>query len=87
MESKPMTEIDELLSRLRHLEPIALDSEFKASVERRARQRPRTKVRSARFASLAAIATGMRVFELGAALRERTLPLSRTGSRPALSVG
>jgi hypothetical protein len=44
-----MTELDELLSRLRKLEPIALDREFKASLQQRARRR----VRGARRAPLA----------------------------------
>ena len=52
-----MTDVDELLSRLRNLEPIALDEEFSASVQRRARRRVRGRARSAPFASLAVVAT------------------------------
>ena len=48
-----MTELDELLSRLRKLEPIALDREFKASLQQRARSR---RVRGARRAPLASFA-------------------------------
>ena len=52
-----MTESDELLSRLRRLEPIALDSELSARVQQQARRRLRGQARSAPFASLAVAAT------------------------------
>lgn len=52
-----MTEIDELLSRLRKLEPIALDGEFEASVKQRARRRVRGPARRAPFASVALFGT------------------------------
>jgi hypothetical protein len=61
-----MTEFDELLSRLRKLEPIALDRDFKASLQERARRRVRG-ARSAPLASFAAAATV--VVYLGWALR------------------
>jgi hypothetical protein len=61
-----MTEFDELLSRLRKLEPIALDREFKASLRQRARRRVRG-ARGAPFASFAVAATV--VVYLGWALR------------------
>ncbi len=51
-----MTEVDQLLARLRKLPPIALDAELEASV----RQRARRSVRGARrtpFASLAVLGT------------------------------
>jgi hypothetical protein len=51
-----MTEFDELLSRLRKLEPVALDRRFKASLHERGRRRVRG-ARSAPLASLAAVAT------------------------------
>lgn len=51
-----MTELDQLLSRLRQLEPVALDPELRASVQRRARQRVR-RARSAPLASFAVAAT------------------------------
>ncbi|MET0794240.1 MAG: hypothetical protein ABW061_22145 [Polyangiaceae bacterium] len=42
-----MTDVDELLSRLRKLESIPLDREFKASLQQRARRRvPGTKRRA-----------------------------------------
>jgi type VI protein secretion system component VasF len=52
-----MTELDQLLSRLRRLEPIALDGEFKAQVAQRGRRRLRVPLRSAPFASLLVLAT------------------------------
>jgi type VI protein secretion system component VasF len=52
-----MTELDDLLSRLRKLEPIALDRELEASLQARARRRVRGPVRSAPLASLALIGT------------------------------
>jgi hypothetical protein len=48
-----MTEVDELLARLRKLPAVALDSEFKASVQKRARKRMQRSARPAPFASLA----------------------------------
>ncbi|HEX3850600.1 MAG TPA: hypothetical protein VHW01_06510 [Polyangiaceae bacterium] len=61
-----MTEFDELLSRLRKLEPIALDGQFKASLQQRARRR----VRGARGAPLASFAVAATVVVyLGWALR------------------
>jgi type VI protein secretion system component VasF len=61
-----MTEMDELLARLRKLEPIALKPEFSRSVEQRARQRFRARARSAPFAS--AFVLGTVVVYLGWAL-------------------
>jgi len=52
-----MTEVDELLARLRKLPPVALDAEFKASLHARARERVRRPVRPAPFASLVLAAT------------------------------
>jgi len=52
-----MTEVDELLARLRKLPPIALDSEFKASVHARARRRVARPVRSTPIASFALAGT------------------------------
>ena len=46
-----MTEIDELLSRLRKLEPIALDREFMTDVQQRARRRVKPRVRATPWAS------------------------------------
>ncbi|HET7543775.1 MAG TPA: hypothetical protein VFK05_28080 [Polyangiaceae bacterium] len=48
-----MTEVDELLARLRKLPPVALDAEFDASLRARAHRRVRRRVRRAPFASLA----------------------------------
>ncbi len=53
-----MTEVDELLARLRKLPAVALDSEFKASVRARARRRVRT---PAPFAALASLALAITV--------------------------
>ena len=53
-----MTELDQLLSRLRRLEPIALDGEFKAAVQRRAQRRIRT-TRVTPWASLAVFGTAV----------------------------
>ena len=50
-----MTEVDELLARLRKLPVVALDAEFKASVHARARRRVRKPAPP--FASLALAAT------------------------------
>jgi type VI protein secretion system component VasF len=52
-----MTEMDELLARLRKLEPVALDPEFSRFVQQRARQRLRARVRSAPFASMFVLGT------------------------------
>ncbi len=49
-----MTEVDELLARLRKLPPVALDGEFKALVHARARRRFR---KPTPFASLALAGT------------------------------
>ncbi|MES1174669.1 MAG: hypothetical protein ABUL62_10080 [Myxococcales bacterium] len=60
-----MTDVDELLSRLRNLEPIPLDGELKASLQRRARRR----VRGPRRAPLASVAVfGTALVYLGWAL-------------------
>ncbi len=52
-----MTELDQLLSRLRKLEPVALDPEFSRSVQEQGRRRLRGEARPAPFASLAVAAT------------------------------
>ena len=62
-----MTEMDELLARLRKLEPIALEPEFSRSVQQRARQRLPARIRSAPFASVFVLGTV--VVYLGWALR------------------
>jgi len=62
-----MTEVDELLARLRKLPAVALDGEFKASVQARARQRLRRPARPAPFAALAL--GGIVVLYLGWALQ------------------
>jgi type VI protein secretion system component VasF len=54
-----MTEVDELLARLRKLPAVALDSEFEALVHARARRRVRR--RQAPFAPLAALALAVTV--------------------------
>ncbi len=65
-----MTEVDELLARLRRSPALALDSEFKASVHARARRRLRRPMRPAPFASLASGALAFTVvLYLGWALR------------------
>ncbi|HEX3775025.1 MAG TPA: hypothetical protein VHV51_11210 [Polyangiaceae bacterium] len=46
-----MTEVDELLARLRKLEPIALDPELSRRTLDRARMRARARPRNARLAS------------------------------------
>jgi type VI protein secretion system component VasF len=56
-----MTEVDELLARLRKLPAVALDSEFKASVHARARRRLRRPARSAPFAPVASAALAVTV--------------------------
>jgi type VI protein secretion system component VasF len=52
-----MTDVDELLARLRKLPTVALDSEFRASVQKRARQQVQRRARPAPFASLALAST------------------------------
>lgn len=52
-----MTDVDELLARLRKLPAVALDSEFEASVRERAVRRLRGRARPAPYASLALAAT------------------------------
>ena len=52
-----MTEVDELLARLRKLEPVALDPEFSRSVQQRARQRLRARARSSPFATTFVLGT------------------------------
>ena len=52
-----MTKLDELLSRLGKLEPIALDGDLKASLQARARRRVRRPARSAPVASFALLCT------------------------------
>jgi hypothetical protein len=54
-----MTEVDELLARLRKLPRVALDGELEASLRGRARRRLHLRRRSAPFASLALAATVM----------------------------
>jgi type VI protein secretion system component VasF len=54
-----MTDVDELLSRLRNLEPIPLSLEFKASLRQRARHRVRRPVRRAPLASAAVFGTAL----------------------------
>lgn len=62
-----MTEFDELLSRLRKLEPIAVDPALRQSVQQRGRRALRGSTRSTPFASLAVAATV--IAYLGWALR------------------
>jgi type VI protein secretion system component VasF len=52
-----MTEVDELLARLRKLPALAPGSEFKASVQEAARRRVQRRARPAPFASLALAST------------------------------
>jgi type VI protein secretion system component VasF len=56
-----MTEVDELLARLRKLPPVALESEFKASVQKRARRRVQDRARPAPFAPFASLALAVTV--------------------------
>ena len=56
-----MTEVDELLARLRKLPAVALDTEFKASVQKRARQRVQRSARPAPLASLASLTLAITV--------------------------
>jgi type VI protein secretion system component VasF len=52
-----MTELDELLSRLRRLEPIAPDPALSASLRERGHRRLRRPLRPAPLASLAVFST------------------------------
>ena len=52
-----MTEVDELLARLRKLEPIVLEREFSQSVQRRGRERLRARARRSPFASTIVLGT------------------------------
>jgi hypothetical protein len=61
-----MTEVDELLARLRKLPPVALDSEFMASVQAGARAHVRRRTPRVPLASLALAVTV--VLHLGWAL-------------------
>jgi len=61
-----MTEVDELLARLRKLPPVALDPEFEGALRTRARRHLQRRVRPAPFASLALAGTA--VLYLGWAL-------------------
>lgn len=54
-----MTDVDELLSRLRKLEPIPLNGELKASLRERGRRRVRGPARRAPLASLAVFGTAL----------------------------
>jgi len=56
-----MTEVDELLARLRKLPAVSLDSEFKASLHARARRRVRSPARPAPFVPLASVALAVTV--------------------------
>jgi hypothetical protein len=56
-----MTEVDELLARLRKLPAVALDSEFKASVQARGRLRLQRPARPTPFAPLASLALAITV--------------------------
>lgn len=56
-----MTEVDELLARLRKLPTVALDSDFKAAVQVQALRRLRRPVRPAPWASLASLAMAVTV--------------------------
>ena len=52
-----MTEVDELLARLRKLEPIVLEREFSQSVQRRGRARLRARGRRSPLASTIVLGT------------------------------
>lgn len=54
-----MTDVDELLSRLRNLESIPLEGEFKAALRQRARRRVRGPARRAPLASVAVFGTAL----------------------------
>jgi type VI protein secretion system component VasF len=65
-----MTEVDELLARLRKLPPVALDSDFKAAVQVQARRRLRGPARATPFAPVASLALAVTtVLYLGWALQ------------------
>jgi hypothetical protein len=61
-----MTDVDELLERLRRLDPIEIEAEFSRSVQRRGRERLRSGRRSSKLAS--GLALGTVVAYLGWAL-------------------
>ena len=52
-----MTEVDELLARLRRLEPISLDRDFSRTVQQRGRQRLRNGARKSTFSSTIVLGT------------------------------
>ena len=52
-----MTDVDELLSRLRNLQSIPLDGEFKVALRQRARQRLGAPARRAPLESIAVFGT------------------------------
>ncbi len=52
-----MTDVDELLSRLKKLEKIPLEAEFSESLKQRARRRVREPARRAPLASVAVFGT------------------------------
>ena len=56
-----MTEVDELLARLRKLPAVALDSDFKAAVHVHARRRLRGPARPAPFAPFASLALAVTI--------------------------
>ncbi|HEY0465473.1 MAG TPA: hypothetical protein VGC79_14760 [Polyangiaceae bacterium] len=56
-----MTEVDELLARLRKLPAVPLDSDFKAAVHMHALRRLRKPARRAPFASFASLALAVTV--------------------------
>lgn len=56
-----MTEVDELLARLRKLPAVALDSEFKAAVQARGRRRVQRRASQTPFAPLASLALAVTV--------------------------
>jgi type VI protein secretion system component VasF len=62
-----MTEVDELLARLRKLPAVPLEAEFEAALRLRAHRRLRSRTRRAPFASLAL--AGTVVLYLGWALQ------------------
>ena len=65
-----MTEVDELLARLRKLPTVSLDSEFKASLHARARRLVQVPARPAPLAPLASVALSVTaVLYLGWALQ------------------
>jgi len=52
-----MTEVDELLARLRKLEPIVLEREFSRSVHRRGRERLSARARKSSLATTVVLGT------------------------------